>query len=109
MGFLKVGADWLEYVSSRIFLRNFWEPFEAKFVIIETSLLNHLNVLLQSTQALQLDLLKTEIQDARQERKRIYDKEQGNFYKSLSYSSIKHDYSRFQPCSLTIKSWWNVT
>jgi hypothetical protein len=45
----------LEFTSIRIFIRVQWEPFEASFGSIDSSLQHHMGVLLHSTQALQFN------------------------------------------------------
>jgi hypothetical protein len=61
-------GELLEWTSIRIFFRVQWEPFEASFGTIDSSLRHHLEVLLHSAQALQL-------RDADSERRRVRQKE----------------------------------
>jgi ankyrin repeat domain-containing protein 50 len=58
----------LGWASIRVFIRVQWEPFEARFGMIDSSLQHHLEVLLHSAQALQ-------IRDADSERRRVQQKE----------------------------------
>ncbi|KAH0544336.1 hypothetical protein FGG08_001477 [Glutinoglossum americanum] len=60
-----VERNWLlGYPSVRIFIRVQWEPFEDSFGSIDGRLEHHLNVLLHSAQAVQLNAIQTRNQEA---------------------------------------------
>jgi ankyrin repeat domain-containing protein 50 len=69
--------DLQEWTSIRIFIRVQWEPFEASFGAIDSSLQHHLEVLLHSTQALQFNAIQCGNRDADLERCRVRQRESG--------------------------------
>ena len=68
-----------KWLSIKIFIRVQWEPFEAKFGAIDTSIRHHLQVLLHSVQALQINAIEQGNTEAESERQRVREMERCNF------------------------------
>ena len=75
-----------KWLSIKIFIRVQWEPFEAKFGAIDTSIRHHLQILLHTVQALQINAIERgnnaierSIREAESERQRVREMERRMF------------------------------
>ena len=67
-----------KWLSIKIFIRVQWEPFEAKFGAIDTSISHHLRMLSHSVKAIQLNAIERVNIGAELERQRVCERERCN-------------------------------
>ncbi|KAL9118052.1 MAG: hypothetical protein Q9187_005405 [Circinaria calcarea] len=91
----ELGAE-RKWLSIKIFIPVQWEPFEAKFGAISSSVRHHLEVLLHSVQALQINAIERGNREAESERQRVREiekvKERKDFLAWISNRDFEKDH-----------------